>query len=66
MSDVVSHAGETAKHITDGTAVTAWVTVFTQVFNPLLEAGVLIATLVWMVYRIIEIKTNLKKGKENE
>ena len=51
------------KHVGDGAGVGAVIIAVLDVINPVLETGIIALTFVWMLYRIKEIRANLKAKK---
>ena len=66
ITDNFPHLSATVKHVADVTAGTVGVTLpiafwLDKLVNPAITALVGIATLIWLIYRIKEIRRNLNK-----
>ena len=64
ISDKSKHAIDMAAVALGGTAtVSHWIT---EIINPILTSMISIATLVWLYYRVQEIRSKIKNKKEIE
>jgi len=56
---------EVVKNAGDGTAILSNIAVFVSALNPLIEFAIIVATLIWFIYRIQDLKL-AKKLKQKE
>ena len=48
------------KHVGDAAGIGAVIVAWLDIINPVMETGIIGLTFVWMIYRILEMRVNIK------